>query len=1593
MSSTHQSPPPSPSSSSAAASRFGTLSRPAPPPKPTHLSSAFTGTCNSIALRHYIHTHTTGGSFTTHSPSTATISRAHLGHCYDSSTVNHFVDAFDSASEDEDQDQDHLRSPSTRPTIRGRTYTAPSVSRVFDASLGDADSVAGTSRLIRNENIAINGSGASRVGDLRNMFEAALPTTSTPIALSRQNTGVASQRTGTRTKPRISNQVRMLQAQITGDRFNGMAGAFHVADARTSVVYQTPQKVSRHRRDATDQSQDESIYRTANQDLLGDALKMDAEVIPPNADIGTVRSSSSGSIKSADACTAEPTSVDTDATISRSTSAKTALTSSIIRNMAAQHGRDDSSATIRPSRSDHEMCPAPAAGSSNGTLTSPIAPAGTARRIPNRLVSGGHRGRLSSVFTADSQSPGQSSNAERSDVQGSPSGSTASHSASEAELEAERSREPSMLIDDDDDASFSRTSRHLRANDGSCFDLDSRSANTSPTKAVTTRRALLMAATAASVDNGAVGDGVRTASGEGGEEAASKLHRPPSASVDPPVNSVDPASGLNEDAAKSLDHDNGLLHHAEPLLASDAIESISQPSRPASSRLPAGIGKPARALYDFEGEAAFNELTIKAGQPFDILNEQLAGGWSLGIVWDHEGLPTRGLIPMGFYCLIQEFASPSKLGQDMERKDTLNTVERDTSPGKINLPSPATPSPARRKSKVKSQIREADSSLRQKGDSERSKTQEQGAQGKHELVKAPESTISSSSATSNVRADNSTDARSAANGVSTSEADKLISVSAFLEIGNEAAQWEQVGKLDAVAQKDPIESSSASIDVPQALVPVSSTTVIDGMPASSTEDNPINWTAIQSSPSPLADTAHLLGKSEEPIESVADDAVPASASTPPAASDWKGSVFGKKTFNRFASFVTSGAEDYVLSDSNPQADERSRTIARKVSGGEAVSTLAPALTEVREEEEETASDGEARGNAHEERAEVSEVELCAADPNHHFVIAGSAGPKWMSKSGPFLVQVHHPEKRTKLNGMQEYTIYHVTSTYPLYDEPDAVVENQSCIPYDPLGGPYPPGAQVTVRRRFTQFEWLYQTLAKHYSALFIPPVPEKQYSGRFASDFIETRRADLEMWMSRLVRHPVLRYSETLRFFLSCDDEAEWRTNAAALLRYGCLAAGKAMQGGVFAHTWHPEFNFDASEAGVEADRLDAFLKAQEKAINGVGGHNAGKHGVLAAYKSHREGNVSTSSTYRDLSYTLLRTLTGAGAGPSDDHAAATMVGALADVDAHRILGPPMGGVGKRSETGATNEHGAWCWREDCQDCLNLTSALQNTAECMQTVADIYESHARETLLRQHERFKEVSKPHTMAQSLLETHRTTLARYREATRDPWDDDDQDDEHQPSGPPTELSPQEAEKVAARCETVLNVTLSEMDRLHNERVQDYHALGRSFLDGEIELYESVLEQLKAARLHYDEEYYERESDFHILASRYQSDLGKPKKPSAPLLMPSAAQGAVGGLKGGVGMLISQATGGKLEGIGGSTMERVESGNGTVRGVGVDGKGLKDSTNVFHQNSADAALKAIASKHREDGSAQPKHGQQQHQLGSEASRGASYFSAIWR
>jgi hypothetical protein len=60
---------------------------------------------------------------------------------------------------------------------------------------------------------------------------------------------------------------------------------------------------------------------------------------------------------------------------------------------------------------------------------------------------------------------------------------------------------------------------------------------------------------------------------------------------------------------------------------------------------------------------------------------------------------------------------------------------------------------------------------------------------------------------------------------------------------------------------------------------------------------------------------------------------------------------------------------------------------------------------------------------------------------------------------------------------------------------------------------------------------------KRLPGLGLPPLPEKQYSGRFADDFIELRRGDLERWLQRLVRHPVVRVDQCIIGFFGVESE------------------------------------------------------------------------------------------------------------------------------------------------------------------------------------------------------------------------------------------------------------------------------------------------------------------------------------------------------------------------------------------------------------------------------------------------------------------------
>lgn len=72
-----------------------------------------------------------------------------------------------------------------------------------------------------------------------------------------------------------------------------------------------------------------------------------------------------------------------------------------------------------------------------------------------------------------------------------------------------------------------------------------------------------------------------------------------------------------------------------------------------------------------------------------------------------------------------------------------------------------------------------------------------------------------------------------------------------------------------------------------------------------------------------------------------------------------------------------------------------------------------------------------------------------------------------------------------------------------------------------------------MRRRFTDFVFLYNTLCREYAAVAVPPLPEKHNMAyvrgdRFGVDFTQRRSHSLHRFLKRITLHPELRRSSIL---------------------------------------------------------------------------------------------------------------------------------------------------------------------------------------------------------------------------------------------------------------------------------------------------------------------------------------------------------------------------------------------------------------------------------------------------------------------------------
>lgn len=156
----------------------------------------------------------------------------------------------------------------------------------------------------------------------------------------------------------------------------------------------------------------------------------------------------------------------------------------------------------------------------------------------------------------------------------------------------------------------------------------------------------------------------------------------------------------------------------------------------------------------------------------------------------------------------------------------------------------------------------------------------------------------------------------------------------------------------------------------------------------------------------------------------------------------------------------------------------------------------------------------------------------------------------------------------------------------------------------------------TVRRRFTDFVFLYKQLFRQYTHIAVPPLPDKhkmEYvrGDRFGSDFTQRRAHALHRFIRRITLHPVLRRNITFLNFLETPD---WNsimrsrnlraTSVSADGAPGPGAAGTSTSAfesfqdwsiNLFTKPHKPDKRF--TEVKEKADKLDEDLGHVEKVV------------------------------------------------------------------------------------------------------------------------------------------------------------------------------------------------------------------------------------------------------------------------------------------------------------------------------------------------------------------------------------------------------------
>jgi len=120
---------------------------------------------------------------------------------------------------------------------------------------------------------------------------------------------------------------------------------------------------------------------------------------------------------------------------------------------------------------------------------------------------------------------------------------------------------------------------------------------------------------------------------------------------------------------------------------------------------------------------------------------------------------------------------------------------------------------------------------------------------------------------------------------------------------------------------------------------------------------------------------------------------------------------------------------------------------------------------------------------------------------------------WQTTQPPYSCVIASPKKEAKFKGLKSYIAYQLTPSFN----------------------------NIQVSRRYKHFDWLHERLNSKFNFIPVPPLPDKQIQGRYEEEFIEHRMNQLQSFVNRMCRHPVLSQSEVWNHFLTCTDEKRWK--------------------------------------------------------------------------------------------------------------------------------------------------------------------------------------------------------------------------------------------------------------------------------------------------------------------------------------------------------------------------------------------------------------------------------------------------------------------